>query len=97
MTLTARQLIAMLRDDFVRHIPTQSVDLLADLAEEGLASLRALIECECGSGSWAPDWWNTLDCENADIAEDVQSAVALLDRAGEIERHPERPELIRFK
>lgn len=87
--------------------------IVAWLAFEGLESLRGLVECECLSvadpdDASAPGWFDTRYaalCETVADAErggvptgsEVAHAVALLERAGEIERHPSHPHLIRLR
>ena len=84
-------------------------ELIADLAERGLASLRETIESACPftvGGRLADGWWNTARPVNGygepvEISDEddaiLSSAIALLERAGEIERKPGEPHMIRFK
>lgn len=75
-------------------------ELLVELAEAGIASLRTLCESEFKrSGAW----YDTRYAVNGiggfcpiGPVDSINDAVALLDRAGEIERRVGRPYLIRF-
>ena len=94
--------VALLREDFA---------LLADLAEEGLSSLRSLIESECAweclpGGVFARDgWWNTewLVDDAGDLYKladeeraTITRAITILDAAGEIVRKEGSPNMVRF-
>lgn len=98
---------------YLRQWPGADGDLLADLALEGLDSLRGFVESECLSvpdpdDESAPDWWDTRYAALCETVADAkrggvpsgsatQRAVRLLDRAGEIERHPKHPHLVRLR
>ncbi|MBL0142616.1 MAG: hypothetical protein IPP91_11085 [Betaproteobacteria bacterium] len=95
----ARELIAMMRNGGGVTLSPSSCALLADLAEEGLGSLRALVDSEC---LWEGDgWWDTsetIDGTGGTVPNDdyFTGCIALLDRAGEIERKEGEPHMIRF-
>lgn len=75
-------------------------EILVELAHAGLASLRTLCESELKrSGAWYDTRYviNGIGgFDPVDSIDEINDAVALLDRAGEIERKPGRPYLIRF-
>lgn len=88
VTTRAGALIAYLRIDLIpKHLTVEESALLADLAEEGLASLRAMVEC---GGVCVGEWYDVRN-----MIEGV-GAVSILDRAGAIERKPGEPHLVRF-
>lgn len=75
-------------------------ELLVELAYAGLVSLRTLCESKLKRSG---DWYDTRYATNGiavfdpvDDVDEINDAVALLDRAGEIERRKGRPHLIRF-
>lgn len=100
--MKARDLIAYLRaHDIPGLMNGDECRLLADLAEEGLASLRELVESECVHGH--DGWWDTSSIYDG-IGDTValgqnallNIAVPILDRAGAIERKEGEPHLVRF-
>ncbi len=116
--MNARAVIAQLRERMSKGagmlFEPEQIAMLADLAEEGLSSLRSLVESECVFVREGPQfnnfrqgWWDTsalidgLGGEITLLAEareraTIDAAVALLDRAGEIERKPGEPHMVRF-
>ena len=85
------------------------LELIVELAEWGLASLRETIESACPftvRGRLADGWWNTAipvdsNGEPVEISDEddaiLSAAISLLERAGEIERRPGEPHMVRFK
>lgn len=102
--MNAREIITMLRvGGFIpvaeapnlQTLRPRDAALLADLAAEGLESLRELVESE---GLQDGEWWNVShEWIGGANEEATKDAIALLDRAGEIERKPGEPHLVRFK
>jgi len=111
--MNAREVIAYMRLEChpcgMKRVAPEEALLLADLAEEGLAGLRELIESEClwigeNDAADANGWWDTrymIDVEGdpfpltGDMTI-ITRALSLLSRAGEIERKEGAEHMVRF-
>jgi len=92
--------------DAAENLLAGAAQLVADLAEKGLARCREMIESEC-KRAWLKGekrcWYDSTLAINGiggynvvDDTDDLNDAIALLDRAGVIERKADAPHLIRF-
>ena len=100
---TSREIIALLRENRAPvALLREELALLADFAEEGLASMHDVIVSECPRDG---EWFDTtciLDGTGDSVELDeglnvlVTKAASLLDRSGAIERKPGEPHMVRF-
>lgn len=100
--IRARAIIAMLRENGAPvAMLREDMELLADLAQEGIDSLRNIVETVCVhfDRGWM-DSKSVHDGIGGEVSVNeapwVGEAIDTLALAGEIERDPENPRRVRF-